>query len=210
MRVPGSKGATVYNPIFLHFKMKRIKSPILLMISVRVMQRVKSRLNSVLFYCWDSLVTLGCSKVRRGGYSGSIARGAFSQSGVRSTGVDVWLSAVMFWIYMRLNIKAPQGENLSPAAVRRFNFVKHIHLFCTRPSRMLLVLPFQPSEISDSQHNQNKPSPRKHNTFQMCATLRCNAQIKTSCLELHRFYLTNQKELCCLIGSDALSTWRPD
>lgn len=161
MRVLGSRGAAVYNPIFLHFKMKRIKSPIQLMISVWVMRRVESRLNSVLFYCWDSLVTLGCSKVRRGGYGGSIARGAFSQSGVRSTGVDVWLSAVMFWIYMRLNIKAPQEENLSPAAVRRFNFAKHIHLFCTRPSRRLLVPPFQPSKISDFQHNQNKPSPQK-------------------------------------------------
>lgn len=193
--------------------MKRIKPPILLMISAQVLRRVQSKLNSVLFYCWDSLVTLGCSKVRRGGYSGSIARGAFSQSGVRSTGVDVWLSAVMFWIYMRLNIKAPQGENLSPVAVRRFNFVKHIHLFCTRSSRMLLAPPFPSSKISaqeDSQHNQNKPSPSKHNTFQMGATLRCNAQIKVSCLELHRFYLTNQKELCCLNGSDVLSTWRPE
>lgn len=114
MRVPGSRGATVYNPIFLHFKMKRIKSPILLMISVRVMQRVESRLNSVLFYCWDSLVTLGCSKVRRGGYSGSIARGMFSQSGVRSTGVDVWLSALMFWIYMRLNKKKLLKEKTFP------------------------------------------------------------------------------------------------
>lgn len=193
--------------------MKRIKPPILLMISAQVLRRVQSKLNSVLFYCWDSLVTLGCSKVRRGGYSGSIARGAFSQSGVRSTGVDVWLSAVMFWIYMRLNIKAPQGENLSPVAVRRFNFVKHIHLFFTRSSRMLLAPPFPSSKISaqeDSQHNQNKPSPSKHNTFQMGATLRCNAQIKASCLELHRFYLTNQKELCCLNGSDVLSTWRPE
>lgn len=181
------------------------------MISVRVMQRVESRLNSVLFYCWDSLVTLGCSKVRRGGYSGSIARGVFSQSGVRSTGVDVWLSALMFWIYMRLNKKkAPQGENLSPAAVRRFKFVKHIHLFCTRPFRMLLVPPFQPSELSDSQHNQNKPSPWIRNAFQMGTTLRCSTQIKTSCLELRRFYLTNQRELCCLKGSDVLSTWRPD
>lgn len=96
---------------------------------------------------------------------------------------------------MRLNIKAPRGEKRPPAAVRRFKFVKHLHLFCTRPSRMLLAPRLEPPGVfaqEDCQHNQNKPSPRKHSTFQIGATLRCTTQIQTSCLELHR--LSGQSE----------------
>lgn len=69
--------------------------------------------NSVLFYCCESLVTLGCFKVRRGGYNDSIARGASDQSGLRSVDVDVWARALSRFEYTTAEYQSSSRKKLS-------------------------------------------------------------------------------------------------
>lgn len=96
-----------------------------------------SRQNSVLFYSCDSLVTLGCFKVRRGGYNDSIARGAFSQSGVRSTDVDAWVRAPSRFEYTYELLKEKPFLQQCNALISRNMFFYFTHILpgcCSSPS----------------------------------------------------------------------------
>lgn len=123
--------------------MKHIVKSLILLLICASLQQVESRIQCC-FYCGESLVTLGCFKVRMGGYNDSIARGASDQSGVRSTDVDVRARVLSRFEYTTAEYRGSSRKNLScsNATLELWNVCL---LFYTHPSRLLLLPCFQPS-----------------------------------------------------------------
>lgn len=161
--------------------------------------------NLVLFYCCESLVTLGCFKVRRGGYNDSIARGASDQSGLRSLDVDVWARALSRFEYTTAEYQSSSRKKalLPQSNTCIMNAFQFTSIFFFTDCCFYLASNHRNRWKSAQEHQKKTPglptkSLQTSNNFHikpqyvpnLCKHSLATAQIKTICLKLHRYMRT--------------------